>query len=100
MTEQDGWRSFYFASGPLPGEALRCIVKAAGCHQYTTGNDVVYAGGSHLVVHTNDPGTHDIRLPSKLTVADATTNQTLVRDVDRIQLTCETPKTWILAVSQ
>ncbi|MBT3374111.1 MAG: hypothetical protein HN742_16665 [Lentisphaerae bacterium] len=100
VTEQDGWRSFYFASGPLPGAVLRHIVDVAGCHQYTTGNDVVYAGGSHLVVHAKDPGTRDIRLPYKLTVADATTNQTLVRDVDRIRLACEAPTTWILEVSR
>lgn len=98
--EHNGWRSFYFGSGPLPGEVLRYIVKAAGCHQYTTGNDVVYAGGSHLVVHTKSPGTREIRLPCKLTVTDATTDQTLVRGADRIELTCDAPMTWILELSR
>ncbi len=100
MVARDGWRSFYFASAPLPSWVLRRVAAAAGCHQYVDGDDIVYVGRSHIVVHTAKPGRHVLRLPRELRVTDAATGRRLSDRTRRIELTCGRPTTWLLEVAR
>jgi len=97
---RDGWQSFYFASAPLPSWMLRRVVSAAGCHQYVTNDDVVYAGPRHLVLHTARPGIHEIRLPRPTTLKDALTGEVIVEDRANIVLECDGARTWLLELGR
>lgn len=100
MIARDGWRSFYFASAPLPAWVLHRVAALAGCHQYVDGDDVVYVAQSHIVIHTAKPGRHVLRLPGELKVKDSATGQILSERTRRIELTCDGPTTWLLEVSR
>jgi hypothetical protein len=98
VVRRDGWQSFLFASAPLPAAVLRQIVDAAGCHLYTTSDEVIYAGRNHIVLHTAKAGKHVVDLPTALTVRDATSGELLARKTRQVELECNGPKTWILAL--
>jgi len=98
--KRDGWQSFYFASAPLPGWLLRDIVRAAGCHQYVTNDDVVYVGPAHLVLHTARAGGHEIRLPKPATVKRALTGEVVAENAASIRLECNGPRTWIFELGR
>lgn len=98
--ERGGWRSFYFASAPLPSWVLRYVVGKAGCHQYTTTDDVVYVGPAHIVLHTAHVGRHVLNLPEPLTLRDAFTETIVARKTTRLELVCSGTATWVLEVSR
>lgn len=98
VVRRDGWQSFLFASAPLPAAVLRQIVDAAGCHLYTTSDEVVYTGRNHIVLHTATAGKHMVDLPTAFTVRDATSGKLLARKTRQVELECKGPKTWILAL--
>ena len=98
--ERDGWRSFYFASAPLPSWVLRYIARMAGCHQYSTTDEVVYVGPAHIVLHTAHAGGHVLKLPEPLTLKDAFTETVMARKTTRLELVCSGTTTWVLEVSR
>ncbi len=100
VVRRDGWQAFLFASAPLPAAVLRHVVAEAGCHRYTTDDDVIYTGRNHIVLHTAKAGTHTVRLPVARTVRDAVGGKLLAREARQVSLECSGPKTWILAVSR
>jgi len=55
--------------------ALRNIARAAGCHIYSDGNDVVYANRNILCVYSPAGGKRTISLPEKAKVVDLLENR-------------------------
>lgn len=72
-----GWTSVYSSAPILPSALLRNILRAAGGHIYSSGNDVVYANKNRLCIYSPSGGTRMIRLPDRLKVTDLMENRIL-----------------------
>jgi hypothetical protein len=64
------WTSIYIAAPMVPACLLRGIVRFAGIHLYSEGDDVLYADGRFLTLHTRYPGRRWICLPRQCDVYD------------------------------
>ena len=53
-------------SPKLTSEKIREFVKSCGVHLYVESNDVVYAGGGYVAVHSKDEKEISLRLPKKM----------------------------------
>ena len=72
-----GWTSIYSSAPILPAALLRNIARAAGCHIYSDGGDVVYANREFLGVYSPAGGSRTIHLPERSDVTDLLTDKIL-----------------------
>ncbi len=96
--DEDWGTSIYCALPLLPRRMLRNLLRAAGGHLYSTGQDVWMANRSLLAVHTARGGRRTVRLPEPADVHDAITGKALARDADRFTVTLPRRSTtiWVM----
>ncbi len=80
VKQMPGWTSIYSSAPILPAALLRNIARAAGCHIYSDGGDVVYADREFLGVYSPAGGKRTIHLPERSNVTDLLNNKTLAQD--------------------
>lgn len=80
VKQMPGWTSIYSSAPILPASLLRNIARAAGCHIYSDGGDVVYADREFLGVYSPAGGNRTIRLPERSTVTDLLTGKVVAED--------------------
>jgi len=71
VKKQPGWTSVYSSAPILPAALLRNIARAAGCHIFSDGDDVVYANNDFLCIYSPRGGDRTIQLRNAQTVTDA-----------------------------
>jgi Beta-galactosidase len=79
VKKMPGWTSIYSSAPILPAALLRNIARAAGCHIYSDGGDVVYSNNGFLGIYSPAGGHRTIRLPKASDVTDLLTNQTIAQ---------------------
>jgi hypothetical protein len=92
------WTSIYSSAPILPAALLRNIAQAAGCHIYSDGGDVVYAGGDFLGIYSPQGGSRTFRLPNHSDVFDLLDNRILAKNSDKFDVTMEPNTTLLLQI--
>jgi hypothetical protein len=64
--QDDGWRSVYVGSAPLPTEILRWLAHTAGCHLWCDRPDVIRALRDRLMIVAQADGERVLSLPHPL----------------------------------
>jgi hypothetical protein len=63
IKQLDGWTSVYSAPHVLRSELLASLASYAGCHIYTTSDDVLYANRNFVAIHAAKTGKRTIKFP-------------------------------------
>jgi hypothetical protein len=92
------WTSIYSSAPILPAALLRNIAQAAGCHIYSDGGDVVYAGGDFLGIYSPQGGRRTFRLPNHSDVFDLLDSRILAKNRDKFDVTMEPNTTLLLQI--
>ncbi len=70
--------SLYADTAAVPGSGrMRLLLNAAGGQIWTDGNDVIYAGGTHIAVHAASDGVKRIHIPGKGSLINELTGEKL-----------------------
>jgi hypothetical protein len=93
------WTSIYSSAPIVPASLLRNIARTAGCHIYSDGGDVVYAGGEFLGVYSPQGGRRTFYLPRRSNIIDLLANRIVARDVDQFDETLELNTTLLLQIN-
>jgi len=64
--EHKNYRCFYSLLPSVPAELLREIALMAGVHLYSMENDVIYAGGNIVALHSDKGGTKHLFFPKSI----------------------------------
>jgi hypothetical protein len=80
VKKMPGWTSIYSSAPILPAALLRNIARAAGCHIYSDGADVVYANREFFGIYSPAGGSRTIHLLQRSDVTDLLSNQVLAQD--------------------
>jgi hypothetical protein len=80
VKKMPGWTSIYSSAPILPAALLRNIARAAGCHIYSDGGDVVYADREFLGVYSPAGGSRTIHLPQHSNVLDLLSGKSLAQN--------------------
>ena len=64
------WTSWYCGTGNVPASILRRIVKEAGVHTYTEGDDPIYANSRLVAIHSIKGGEVSLHLPADATAEE------------------------------
>ena len=100
LREDRDWRTVYCATAPVPAAFLRAIARRAGGHQYTGGDDIIYANASYLALHTNTAGLKVISLPHPATVRDAFTAEVIATGATQFEVQSAGPQTHLFAIDR
>ena len=95
VTDMDGHRSVYIATGPdLTVPALKDIARKAGIHLYSEYEQPVYANSKFLAAHTATGGVQKIRLPRNSTeVRELFSGRVIARNCTEFEYTFQGPDT-------
>ena len=74
-----GWTSIYSSAPILPAALLRNIARAAGCHIYSDGGDVVYANREFLGIYSPAGGKRTVHLPQRSDATDLLSEKVLAQ---------------------
>lgn len=94
------WTSIYSSAPILPAELLRNIARAAGCHVYDDGNDVVYANKNMLSVYSPAGGSRTLHLPERSNVVDLLEKKTIEKNVESFSLDFKPNTTVLLGIER
>jgi hypothetical protein len=86
VKKMPGWTSIYSSAPILPAALLRNIARAAGCHIYSDGGDVVYADREFLGVYSPAGGNRTIHLPERSNVTDLLSDKVLAQDASEFSV--------------
>ncbi|MBR2949871.1 MAG: beta-galactosidase [Lachnospiraceae bacterium] len=75
IRENETYTTVYSAGPNIPPGVLRELARYAGVHVFTEEEDVMYANGHFVMLHTVRGGDKTIRLPKKTNVWDAFTGR-------------------------
>ncbi|OPZ83171.1 MAG: hypothetical protein BWY76_02401 [bacterium ADurb.Bin429] len=78
---------------PLPGNLLRELARAGGCHVWDDDDDVVMASDTIAALHAVKPGPRTLKLPTPRTVWDLFSGEKLGDSLTEIQMTVTPPHT-------
>jgi hypothetical protein len=84
-----------FEAPIFPASLLRNIARAAACHIYSDGRDVVYANPEFLGVYSPDGGKRTIQLREPSDVLNLLTNETVATGASEFSMTLD-PNTMLL----
>ena len=95
VSEQEGYRSAYCATGPdLTPAALKELAAAAGVHLYSEQAQPVYANSRLLALHTATGGIQRVSLPRRSAeVRELFSGHLVARDCTEFDYSFETPDT-------
>lgn len=94
------WTSIYSSAPILPTELLRNIVRAAGCHIYDEGNDVIYANKNMLSVYSPTGGSRTLHLPGRSNVVDLLEKKKIAEGVESFSLDFKPNTTVLLGIER
>ncbi len=81
-----GWTSIYSSAPILPAALLRNIARAAGCHIYSDGGDVVYANREFLGIYSPAGGKRTVHLPQRSDATDLLSDKVLAQDASEFSV--------------
>lgn len=81
-----GWTSIYSSAPILPAALLRSIARAAGCHIYSDGGDVVYANREFLGIYSPAGGKRTVHLPQRSDATDLLSDKVLAQDASEFSV--------------
>ncbi len=84
VREFGDWRSVYFASVPMTTNLFRGLAQYAGCHVYSTTDDVFNGNSRYLMLYTSSIGPKVISLPGTYDVRDIVSNSSMGQAVSKI----------------
>jgi hypothetical protein len=93
-----GWTSVYSSAPIVPAALLREIARAAGCHIYSDGNDVVYANRRFVAIYSPSGGERTIRLRRPGRVLDVLERRLLGSSLQSLSLKLQPNTTTLLAI--
>ena len=86
LTEKEGFRSIYCAAQVLRSDMLASLAAYAGCHLYTSSEDVLYANENFLALHAASDGTREVRFKVPCSPFEVYERRFYGYDVDHIKV--------------
>lgn len=86
VKKMPGWTSIYSSAPILPAALLRNIARAAGCHIYSDGGDVVYANREFIGIYSPAGGRRTVHLPQRSQVTDLLSDKVLTQDASEFSV--------------
>jgi len=94
--EASDYAIIFSAAVPLPAPLLREVARYSGTHIYSESDDLIFADGCTLGIHSVRPGKRTFRLPHPATVRDVITNRMVSEGANSITLDLKAPDTRLL----
>jgi hypothetical protein len=82
LKEFDNWKSVYSTVPNIPAKILGNTARYAGCHMYSTDNDLIFANNYFLSANSIRAGDRKIFLPKRTNVYEAFTERPVASDAE------------------